>query len=263
VQRSELVEREAVRSFYEAAAGARQLQIGSAVCIALPAVPVPMLNRTVGLGEDDPATDAELDAIEGFFNETAVRHYVSVTPASRPPDIRDRLRRRGYTPGYNWMKFVRPAATSLSETRTELEVRFVDRGGAGDFASVVVEGYDLPDGVSGAIGSVAGLEGWSCYVAYDGSEPAAAGAVFIHERAAWLGLAATVPDHRRKGGQGALLATRIGRAAELGCDLVVTETGVRDGERPSTSYRNLLRSGFEEAYVRENYLAPERSMAVR
>ena len=35
-----------------------------------------------------------------------------------------------------------------------------------------------------------------------------------------------------------------------------TETGERLPDKPSNSYRNILRAGFTEAYVRQNYLSP-------
>ena len=60
----------------------------------------------------------------------------------------------------------------------------------------------------------------------------------------------------RKGAQGALLAARIRRAGELGCETIVTETGKRRDDRPSSSYCNILRFGFEERYVVPNWLRP-------
>jgi GNAT superfamily N-acetyltransferase len=69
-------------------------------------------------------------------------------------------------------------------------------------------------------------------------------------------MAATLPEARGRGSQTALLAHRIAAAAEQGCSLVVTETGERVADRPSASYRNILRAGFEERYLRANYRAP-------
>jgi hypothetical protein len=51
-----------------------------------------------------------------------------------------------------------------------------------------------------------------------------------------------------------LLAVRIRTAAELGCDVVITETGERRGDRPSNSYRNILRAGFTEHATTANWL---------
>jgi hypothetical protein len=64
-----------------------------------------------------------------------------------------------------------------------------------------------------------------------------------------------VPEHRRKGAQGALLAARIEAAAATGCEVVVTETGMPQEGEPGASYRNIVRAGFEPQYVRRNYLS--------
>jgi hypothetical protein len=38
---------------------------------------------------------------------------------------------------------------------------------------------------------------------------------------------------------------------------LVIETGVQVPDKPSSSYRNILRAGFREVYVRDNWVAPE------
>ena len=45
-------------------------------------------------------------------------------------------------------------------------------------------------------------------------------------------------------------------AAARGAQIACTETGERLPDKPSNSYRNILRAGFSEAYVRQNYLSP-------
>ena len=142
---------------------------------------------------------------------------------------------------------------------TELDVRRIGAAEGDDFAALVVEAYGLPSEGHDTIAAIPALEGWSVYVGYDGDAPAAAGALFVSGRTGWLSFAATGLDHRRKGGQGAVLAARIARARALGVTELVTETGVMAEGRPSNSYRNILRAGFREAYVRENHLAPERA----
>jgi hypothetical protein len=51
----------------------------------------------------------------------------------------------------------------------------------------------------------------------------------------------------------ALLHRRIVDAAAAGCHTLFVETGERAPGRPSTSYGNILRAGFEEAYLRPNW----------
>jgi len=81
-------------------------------------------------------------------------------------------------------------------------------------------------------------------------------ALYTNGGTGWLGFAATLPAYRRRGAQTALLAARIRRAAELDCRTLFTETGEAVEGRPSNSYRNLLRAGFEPLYVRPNYRSP-------
>lgn len=123
------------------------------------------------------------------------------------------------------------------------------------FGRIVASGYALPDAVAPWAAN-AHEAGWDCWLALDGDQPAAAAGVFIAEGVGYLGFAATLPEHRGKGGQNALLAARIRHAREAGCDIVVTETGELRDDRPSSSYRNILRSGFAEIAVTANWLRP-------
>ena len=47
---------------------------------------------------------------------------------------------------------------------------------------------------------------------------------------------------------------RIADAGAAGCETLFVETGERVPNRPSASYRNILRAGFEEAYLRPNWV---------
>ena len=57
--------------------------------------------------------------------------------------------------------------------------------------------------------------------------------------------AATRPSHRRRGVQSSLLAARLARAAEAGCDVAVVTT-----QPGSKSQQNVQRQGFELLYTR-------------
>jgi len=230
--------------------------IAGIACWSTPALQdVPMVNHTVGLGEDTAATDDVLDSIAAFYADLGIRYYLCVTPSAQPGDIRKRLTARGFTRGYDWMKFTR-SVDQAPDASTALEVRLVDASGADDFGRVVAGAYGMPMDIAPTIAAVPTIQAWSCYVAYDNGEPAAAGALFVSGHLGWLGFAGTLPSHRRKGAQGAILAARVERAAELGVETLVTETGVTTDGRANNSYRNIVRGGFAEAYVRENYLSP-------
>jgi GNAT superfamily N-acetyltransferase len=141
---------------------------------------------------------------------------------------------------------------------TSLDLVRVGPAEAQDFGRIVATGYGLPDAVVPWTAQAWNL-GWECWLAVDGDEPAAAAGLFVSEGVGYIGFAATLPEHRGKGAQNALLAERIERAREVGCDVVVTETGERRDDLPSNSYRNILRAGFTEVAVRANWLRPARA----
>ena len=49
---------------------------------------------------------------------------------------------------------------------------------------------------------------------------------------------------------------RIALARKLGLDVLTTETGEQRADIRNVSYRNILRAGFDEAYLRPNLLSP-------
>jgi len=217
-------------------------EIGSAVCLKLPRLEERIFNRVLGLDSIDP-----VDEIAAFYGDTA--WWVSDACG-----LGTELEARGFVRDYGWMKFSR--GVSPRRATSELSVVPVGPDRAGDFAAVVAGGYGLPDFTEPFAANVVGRPGWPCYVAYDGERPAGAGALYVDGGVGWLGFGATLPDFRGRGAQSAILAARIEDARRQGCSTVVTETGELDDQRPSASYRNILRAGFREAGVRSNYRAP-------
>jgi GNAT superfamily N-acetyltransferase len=235
--------------------GIEATTIAGALCTSVGAQASTMLNRVVGLGLDQPATDDDLDAIGAFFARQRQPFYVSLNRKAQPSDLPARLADRGFTDGYAWMKFTRgakPAPTAETSLRTEQ----IDAERGPDFGDVVAAAYELEPFTADWLAHLPATR-WRCYVACDGDEPAGAAALYVHDGTGYLCFAATRHEHRRKGAQSALLAARIAEAASAGCTMLVTETGERIPLKPSNSYRNILRFGFAEAYLRPNYLSPE------
>jgi GNAT superfamily N-acetyltransferase len=213
-----------------------------------------LFNRVVGLGLAEPATEEALDEIGAFFGDDGVSYGITVTPDAEPQQLTAWLGARGFSRGYAWAKFQRGVETPPSP-QTDLSVGRVaaDRGDV--FADVFQRAYGTPELLRPRLEQIPGEPRWHCFVAFAGDAPAATGAVFITGDVGWLGMAGTLPEFRRRGAQSALLAARIDAAREAGCTVVVTETGEAVEGRPSNSYRNIVRAGFEPVYVRENYLS--------
>jgi GNAT superfamily N-acetyltransferase len=217
-------------------------EFGEATCTLLPGLGARIFNRVLGLRSTE-----QLDEIAAFFGEEP--WWVSDSHGLGPD-----LEQRGFAPDYGWMKFSR--GVGPRQAHSDLDVRAIGPDQAADFARVVAEGYEMPEWTQPLAANVVGRPDWSCYVAYDGEQPAGAGALFVHDGVGWLGYAATRPRYRGRGAQSAILAARIEDARQQGCSTVVTETGAMEDGRPSNSYRNIVRAGFREAGVRANYRAP-------
>lgn len=251
MDRESRVSLEAYRRLY---ADADVTEIGGVTVLRATAAPAsPMLNQIVGLGVDEPATESVLDVALAKVGDD-IACYVAVAPGARPDELPSWLRARGLEPGWGWMGF-RRGLEPVASRSTPLQLVRVGDAEADAFGRIVATGYGLPDAVVPWAAQAPRL-GWDCWLALDGDVPAAAAGVFISEGVAYLGFAATLTEHRGKGGQNALLATRIDHARAAGCDVVVTETGERRDDLPSNSYRNILRAGFTEAGVRANWLRP-------
>lgn len=245
----ELVEAAAVAGAFGAAAA----RVGGAVCAVAARVDEVTINRVIGLGISEPATDEVLDRIADVYGP--VRHTIALAPGARPAGLAAMLRERGYEPGHAWVKFARPAAGPPAPA-TGLRIERIGPERADEFTAVLAAGFEIPQTVTAMLAHLPGRPGWSWYLAHDGELPVACGALYVDGRHGWLGQAATLPAHRRRGAQSALIATRIGAARAAGAEVVVTETGEIVDDRPTISYRNILRAGFRPAYLRPNYVSP-------
>ena len=236
------------------------LDVAAATCLSCRGLePAAIFRRAMGIGVTRAATEPELDDVLACMNATCgpEKYVVSVAPRSQPAALATWLASRGFTQGYAWMKFCRAfdVASRTKASSTELDIRVVDRKHSAEFGQVVTMGFGLPATISPWVGELPGRTNWVCVMAFDGASAVAAGAVHINREYAWLGFGTTLPSHRRRGAQSALLARRLGEAAARGARFAVTETGQQVAGKPSASYQNILRAGFEECYLRQNYVS--------
>jgi hypothetical protein len=155
-----------------------------------------------------------------------------------------------------WAKFYRPTADA-PEVITTLAIREVSSDERNLFASTAVAGFGMPPSMASWLSQLPGRPHWHTYVSFANREPAGAAARYIRGEFAWLGIGATKPEMRKRGGQSALLARRVADAARFGARHATTETGVPQPGQPAPSYTNILRAGFTVAYVRPNWTEAE------
>ena len=261
------VERHALAALHDAAPdalksrlGLRAVEVGGALVSIAAAAPASAIvaNRTIGLGLAGPETREMVEYVAALYREAGVaRYFVHVCPDSEPPDLRRWLETAGLEQARGWMKCVR-GRDPLPEIRgTGLTVRRATPADAPAFGRIVADAFDLGPDLAAWAACLVGAEGWRVFMSFDGDRPAGTGGLYVRDGIGYCDWGATAPAFRRRGGQSALLRRRVAEAIDMGCRLIVTETGEEVPGDPQHSYGNILRLGFQEEYVRGNYAPPQ------
>lgn len=234
--------------------GIRVERIGPAIALITEKIDIMLLNRVIGLGVMEPATEAMVDDIVALYHQAGIQNFaVQVSPSVQPADLPACLEARGLSRRDNWAKVYR-GVEPAPLVPTDLQIRCIGPEYAAAFAGVACTAFEMPDSLCPWFKSPIGRPGWRHYLAWDGDTPVATGAMYIRDQVGWLGWGSTLPSHRRRGAQGAMMAHRIQDGIELGCRWFITETGEDTPGRPNPSYHNMVRTGFELAYQRPNYI---------
>jgi GNAT superfamily N-acetyltransferase len=213
-----------------------------------------MLNLLLGAAASD---GDHLEAAVQWAEEQGAAPCVPLTPGLPGSDAAAAwLRENGFEPAYAWMKFVRGPHPPRFPMPKGVEVVELTAPDEEPFGTIAAIGFDLPAWGAEFFAHLPGRQRWRCYVAKIDGEAQGCAAMLIEEGIAEFGVAATLAGARGRGCQTALLHRRICNAAEAGCRTLFVETGERVPDRPSASYRNILKAGFEEAYLRPNWRRP-------
>lgn len=215
---------------------------------------VPMVNLVFGAGEAGAVAEGHLPAAVEWLDALDGRFYVPLYPGDPGAgEAEGWLRESGFGKGYGWMKFVRDASPPNMPRRPGLEIAELGSGEGADFGRIVAAGFGMPEWGAALWSELPGRPGWRCYVANVDGEPYGVAAMRINGHIAEFGPAATLEKARGRGCQTELLRRRILDASGAGCRLLFVETGKRVPGKADASYRNILRAGFEEAYLRPNW----------
>jgi hypothetical protein len=211
------------------------------------------LNLVLGAAAPGAVDQGHLGAAVEWADSRRVSYYVPVTPGLAGSEAaEDWLGRHDFSQGYGWMKFVRDSSAPELPEMPDVEIVEIAEPTSEAFGAIVAAGFGLLPWAGSLFSGLPGQPGWRCYLALVDGQPAACGAMLIDEGVAEFGPAATLERARGRGCQLSLLRQRILDATAAGCDTLCVETGERLPDRPSASYRNILRAGFREAYRRPN-----------
>ena len=236
----ERIEAKAYAALAEAAGGGGSTTVRGGVCIHSP-LPLLIVNRVVCVTEE-----LDLDAVGETY---AQPHLVCVPPWA--DSLEAELSKRAYARADSWAKLTRGSEPAPDATTT-LRVERTTDGAV--FGAAAAEGFGAPPEAFGRF-DVLERPGFAGFIAWAGDVPAASGVVLVDGEHAWFGVASTRPAFRGRGAQQALIAARIEHARAAGAMTLSVETAA-PGEEPGPSYRNVVRAGFTDAYVRQNWHSP-------
>ena len=225
--------------------------------VAVHVEPQSPLNKVVGIGFG-PALD--IDRLETLEREFAARccplQFELSTLAD--PSIGSTLTQRGYRlVGFENVLGLELATAPFPAIAEGIDIRSreveLDR-----WLDVVVSGFAAPDLpaspvqdeiprelIERVIADLASLPTLTRYLASRDGVAVGGASLRVDQGIAQLCGAATLPEHRRRGVQSALLAMRLADARNVGCDFAVVTT-----QPGSKSQQNAQRQGFALLYSR-------------
>jgi hypothetical protein len=226
-----------------------------ALVLTAPGLDHVLFNRAIGLGERMPATDEQIAALIDNYERLGVDSYwIHAGPYAQPTRLGRQLQRHGLEPyRRSWVKMLGRVAPLPAPT-TAACVRAAVADDAATIASIVGPAFDLSQRAAELFAALIDRPAWQIFIAEVGSEPIAAGGLYVGGETAYLAFAATRPEWRRHGAQQALIHARMQAAVHAGCRWMASETGFPlTADEPSPSYQNMLRVGLRPVAIRDNY----------
>lgn len=233
------------------ALGTQCVATADGATFAVAAIDHIQFNRIAGLGLSRSISEEELGYGIAVFEGLGLQNWiVHVTPQSH--NLAALCAERGLVRhSRTWAKFIRDASPS-ARVETDLEIREVGAEFGDMFGKTAAKGFGMPPVVGSWLSTLPGRKNWHCFLAFDDDRPAGAGALYLRERVGWIGIAATLESYRGRKVQQAILAARIAKGIERGCEYFTTETGIPHEGEAGPSFKNIQRAGLMIAYERLN-----------
>src|SRR5699024_6427954 len=209
----------------------------------------PSYNKILGLSGDEVAY---IDSILHFYKESEIPATFDITPAHATVDLLKALADKGYVQsGFHTVLYrsLKDFCAPEFETDPLMTIRELHSDEFNVFGEIYTTGFGMPSFLSEHVATNNRVlhhhQNWNFYIAlYDG-EPAGIGVFYAKNGIGTLAASATLPAFRNKGVHQALVATRIEKAKELNCSLLVGQAAFG-----SASHRNMERTGMRIAYTK-------------
>lgn len=243
------------KSPFQDKVGASIAVINGAVCCAVAATDRLAFNRTIGIGLDYEITDEQLKEIISFYKQVgANRFMIQVSPEALPETNEKLFLQNGFVHHNQWAKSYKNLHGKTELPETDLLIEELNLSNVDEFDRVIKDAFEFDNGTHFFISRTYKRRGWKHYLVRKNGKAVAAASLFTCGKFASLAIGGTIPEARGKGAQSLLIAKRLNDAIEAGCEYAVVETSEDLPDKPSQSYRNIIKAGFETAYIRPNYV---------
>ena len=238
-------------------------RVGDAVVLSMRDDPTRFWSKALGFGRTTPVTSDQIAEVCAFYRaEGTPLALFQLAPSVIPPDWAEICAREGIEAGSSWVKLVAEtdevvARADAPDLRSPDGLRFapVEPSDASQWGAVMMRCNGMPEEHYGEMTAASATQqDWYPYAAWLDGELVGTGTLYVTGETGQLFGGAVLPHARNRGGQTGLLAARARRAAELGCRLLVAETGTEDEGEHNSSLHNMLGLGFRVAYERRNWL---------
>lgn len=245
------------------ALGMNDIRFGDTVVLSMRNDPTFFWSKALGFGRSVPVTSEEIAKVCAFYAQQKTPQAVlQLAPSAIPEDWEDICAREGITCGSSWVKLVAKVDDVIERANgperrqpSGVKVSLVEPAEAHRWASVMMEGFGMPKEHFAEMAAASVLHpDWYPHALWLNGEIVGTGTMHRGSETAQLFGGAVLEPARNRGGQTELLSMRASLARDLGCRLLVAETGAEaDGEHNS-SLHNMLRLGFRVAYERQNWV---------
>lgn len=239
----------------QAALGIAAVRIGGGVALSMRNDVTGYWSKALGFGVTEPVTDQLIDRVIDFYRtERSPGAVIQIAPSLLPEEWPTICARHDIRLDSEWIKL----ACSIDDIRpghhSDFRISAVGPEHFSQWAAAAMRGFGMPEeGLTEMIAASLEHPSYRPFAAWDGNEIVAAANLFVHGEIGSLNTAATLPTHRNRGAQSALIAALAREAANSGCRWLCAETGrPADGEI-SQSLRNLERAGLRPLYYRQNW----------
>lgn len=232
-------------------------RMGGGVVLAMRNDPTSYWSKALGFGVESPVDTTLVDSILSTYDGAGLTSAtLQIAPPFLPESWPDVVATHHLRRSRSVAKlFADIGHASAAVPPTSLTVRPLDPTDAVEWARVTLHGFGMPAdaGLVEMIAAVATNPAFRPFAAWEDRQMVAAGALFVHGRVGSLNAGATLPTHRNRGAQTALIAARIAAARQAGCDYLVAEAGQPAPGQRNQSLENLHRAGLRTLYVRDNW----------